>query len=606
MKKKTVAALLTLVMILSLLPTVALAVRNPFTDVSTADWYYDEVMYVYDEGLMTGTSANLFAPNAATSRAMIWTILARMDGVRTNGNGLWYEKAQAWAIENGISDGSDPNGLITREQFAAMLYRYGARRADASEKLTAFADADDVSDYAYKAMKWAVGTGILTGTNGKLLPQETATRAQVAAMLYRFCTCDLEDEDFGAILAVLSRRNNDCEHTDSEYVDNGDGTHSLVCQDCGEELSTEEHKGEWKSEWECVCGAALDVWDGTAATEEELLAVKSEKVYDETYGMAVERFMISTPNLLAAYANYVNEGKGRNTDVVCLTADMNLGGREWTPIGTKAHPFTGRVFDGQNHTISNLRCNGGATTPTDTDACNQGLFGFTYTNGWIVEIMNLTLENVDIYAKNSAGALIGCLDTAQSVYWLAGYTGIHDIGLTGRVEIEGGCSGGIAGSPVEHWPLQTGFSYITIDVDEGSYLSNVTARELSGDGVGGVLGGVTATAAWDRGSTNITSNLDVIGVAGNVGGIVGIGNQVWYQIECSCNVTIKGVTPSADGKYNYGLAVGGFAPVWHHYDMSAEKRATVVATGELRIELTDGTVVTTNGQTSDAIGGFFW
>lgn len=228
--------------------------------------------------------------------------------------------------------------------------------------------------------------------------------------------------------------------------------------------------------------------------------------------------------------------------------------------------------------------------------------------------MNLNICNADIYAMNSAGAVIGCLDTAQSSYWMAGYTGVHDITLTGKVTVEGGNSGGISGSPVSHWALQTGFSNITIDVEDGSYLSNVTAYERSyyyDDGgnrvsAGGALGGVIAVAAWDRGSTNIESNLDVIGIAGNVGGIVGIGNQVWYQINYTGDVTVKGVAPSADGKYNYGLAVGGFAPVWHHYDMSEEKRATVIATGTLTLELTNGTTVNTNGQASDAIGGFFW
>lgn len=351
-------------------------------------------------------------------------------------------------------------------------------------------------------------------------------------------------------------------------------------------------------------------WDGTVATQEELEAVKSTWVYSKDQNTGVETlgnlFTISSPELLAAYAQYVNEGNGNYKDKVVLTEDMDLGNQPWTPIGTAEHPFTGRVFDGQGHTISNLCVNGGAKNPTDLNAVNQGLFGFTYTNGTIVEIMNLNIHNVDIYAKNSAGAVIGCLDTAQSSYNLAGYTGVHDINLTGKVTIEGGNSGGISGSPVAHWALQTGFKNIVIDVEDGSYLSNVKAKELSGAGVGGALGGVVAVAAWDRESTNITSNLDVIGVAGNVGGVVGVGNQVWYEITCSGDVTVKEVEPSADGKYNYGLAVGGFAPVWHHQDMSAERRATISATGTLNLELTNGTTIHTNGQASDAIGGFFW
>lgn len=351
-------------------------------------------------------------------------------------------------------------------------------------------------------------------------------------------------------------------------------------------------------------------WNGTVATQADLEAAISTWVYHKDENTGAETlgrlFTISSPELLAAYAQYINEGNGLRTDKVVLSEDIDLGNQPWTPIGTAEHPFQASVFDGQGHTISNLRVNGGAENPTDLEATNQGFFGVTYTNGNIVEIKNLNIHNADIYAKNSAGAVIGCLDTAQSVYWLAGYTGVHDITLTGKVTIEGGNSGGIAGSPVEHWALQTGFSNIVIDVEEGSYLSNVRARELSGDGVGGALGGVVAIAAWDRGSTNIQSNLDVIGVAGNVGGIVGVGNQVWYEITYTGDVTVKGVTPSENGKYNYGLAIGGFAPVWHHSDMSAAIRATISATGTLRLELTNGTVVNTNGQASDAIGGFFW
>lgn len=351
-------------------------------------------------------------------------------------------------------------------------------------------------------------------------------------------------------------------------------------------------------------------WDGSVATEEQLLATVTNYVYsrnEETGAETIGRqFNISSPELLAAYAVYVNRGKCCTTDKVVLTEDINLGNQNWTPIGTTEHPFVARTFDGQNHKISNLTLNGGAENPTDLLATNQGLIGVTYTNGTIVEIMNLEIHNANIYAMNSAGALIGCLDTAQSSYFLAGYTGVHDIKLTGKVTIEGGNSGGISGSPVAHWALQTGFSKITIDVEDGSYLSNIKARELSGTGVSGALGGVVAIAAWDRGSTDIESNLDVSGVAGNVGGIVGVGNQVWYQINYTGDVTVKGVTPRADGKYNYGLAIGGFAPVWHHYDMNTTRRATVVATGTLTLELTNGTTVNSNGQASDAIGGFFW
>lgn len=163
---------------------------NPYLDVKTSDWYYEAVKYVTVNGLMNGTGAGRFEPNLATSRAMIWTILARMSGVNTTGGSVWYAAAQQWAIATGVSDGTNPNGTITREQLAAMLYRYAVSKgmvtAPVTADLSVYSDAASVSAYAVEAMQWAVGTGLINGMNGKLNPQGSATRAQVATMLMRF------------------------------------------------------------------------------------------------------------------------------------------------------------------------------------------------------------------------------------------------------------------------------------------------------------------------------------------------------------------------------------------------------------------------------------
>ena len=162
---------------------------NPYDDVKPGDWYYSAVEYVTVNGLMNGTGKG-FEPNLATSRAMIWTILARMSDVNTASSGEWYAVAQQWAIANGVSDGTMPNGTITREQLAAMLYRYavskGMVKGPATADLSVFADANSVSNYAVEAMQWAVSTGLIGGMDGKLNPQGSATRAQVATMLMRF------------------------------------------------------------------------------------------------------------------------------------------------------------------------------------------------------------------------------------------------------------------------------------------------------------------------------------------------------------------------------------------------------------------------------------
>ena len=150
------------------------------------NWYADAVKYVTDKGLMSGTGSDKFAPSATTTRAMLMTVLARYAGEDTTGGATWYEKGMEWAKAKGVSDGTNPNANITREQLVTMMYRYaGSPKADG--KLDSFSDAASVSTYAADAMQWAVANGIVNGSNGKLNPQNNATRAQVAAILMRFC-----------------------------------------------------------------------------------------------------------------------------------------------------------------------------------------------------------------------------------------------------------------------------------------------------------------------------------------------------------------------------------------------------------------------------------
>ena len=163
----------------------------PFTDVNSGAWFYDYVAYVYANGLMDGTSDTAFEPNANMTRAMVWAILARIDGETVTGAN-WVETAREWAMAEGVSDGTDPNGLVTREQFATMLYRYAVAKGydvsiGESTNILSYADFASISEYAIPAMQWACGSGIVTGvTDATLVPQGTATRAQCAAMLMRF------------------------------------------------------------------------------------------------------------------------------------------------------------------------------------------------------------------------------------------------------------------------------------------------------------------------------------------------------------------------------------------------------------------------------------
>ena len=175
-----------------------------FDDVSRSDWFYDDVRYVYENGIMDGTGAYRFAPNAQLTRAMIVTILYRMAGspamsgasdFKDVDSNKWFAKAVAWAAANGIVNGYGsgrfgPNDPVTREQLAAILYRYTAyRKASAAsngDNLASFSDLGTVSGYALESMNWAVGAGLLKGANGKLDPKANATRAQVAAIIHRY------------------------------------------------------------------------------------------------------------------------------------------------------------------------------------------------------------------------------------------------------------------------------------------------------------------------------------------------------------------------------------------------------------------------------------
>ncbi len=160
----------------------------PFADVNANSWYYSGVKFAYEKGLMNGTGNGTFSPNADTTRGMIVTMLARLEGVSTSGT-PWYAAGQKWAMDAGISDGTNMTGAITREQLAAILFRYAKQKGydvGKSVELNGFADANTVSTYATDAMRWAVASGLIQGSNSKLSPKATASRAQVATILMRF------------------------------------------------------------------------------------------------------------------------------------------------------------------------------------------------------------------------------------------------------------------------------------------------------------------------------------------------------------------------------------------------------------------------------------
>lgn len=164
----------------------------PFTDLKGYGWARDAVKYVYDSGMFTGTGDTTFAPGTDMTRGMLMTVLARLDCVDTTGGDKWYTKGVEWAVENELSDGTNPTGKVTREQFVTILYRYAQYKGiDVSvgedTNILSYNDAFDVSEYAIPAMQWACGAGVVEGDdNGNLNPADGSARAAAAIMLMRF------------------------------------------------------------------------------------------------------------------------------------------------------------------------------------------------------------------------------------------------------------------------------------------------------------------------------------------------------------------------------------------------------------------------------------
>lgn len=175
-----------------LLTVSAQAPDYSYQDVAEGAWYAPAVRFAAANELLQGTGNGAFSPEAPMSRAMIWTVLARYDGVDTAGGETWYAAGQDWAVETGVSDGSNPQAAITREHLATMLYRYAQSHGQGFTGTWMFpldyADADQISDYAYEALCWMTMHGILNGVGeNRINPQGTATRAEVAAVLMRYC-----------------------------------------------------------------------------------------------------------------------------------------------------------------------------------------------------------------------------------------------------------------------------------------------------------------------------------------------------------------------------------------------------------------------------------
>lgn len=335
----------------------------------------------------------------------------------------------------------------------------------------------------------------------------------------------------------------------------------------------------------------------TGDTKDDIFGIYHKQCGDYTVdgtgenNTIVEAYIILSLYDLKDFRDTVNAGNSFYKKTVQLWTDIDLKNENWEPIGKPVYngnnvssgAFSGN-FDGLNHTISNLKVNGGVNNPIDLNAVDQGLFGCLYAQGNMAYVQNLKIHNADVYAKNSAGAFVGNLHTYQHVYQ-SGQSNIWHVELTGKVTIKGGKSGSVCGSPVSAWAILTSLQYVTVNVEAGSYVTNVDV-----EGAAGNIGGVGAVAAYSSGWHDISSNIDVIAKAGGeIGGIVGVASGKFQDLTYTGNITIVDADSTASKAERCGKIIGVWAPVYRR-DLIVDD--TLTATGTFTINCTDGTVIT--------------
>ena len=436
MKKKLLAILLTVCMVLSMAPT-ALAADSVFTDVNAGDWFAEEVKYVYDNGLMNGVGDNAFDPSGTVTRAMVWTTLARLDGVNTAGSDPWWLAGQKWAMENGISDGTMATENITREQLVTMIWRYAKYiDMDVSEgedtNILSYTDAFGVNEWAISAMQWACAVGIINGIDGALQPQGYATRAQLAAILYRFVeevvdaapatytvtfmwnygnkgVYETVDVESGKTVGSLRNPSRGGYSFSGWYTEDGDRftlntkvTADIVVYAKWSEyvyIPTHTHNyGEWEANGDCThsqkcsCGAAIT----NDCDEYSICAVcgfdRLTYVLEHGGTVTLKEDATADEYLASANAEVTIKLDGKKLDgAVSNDGNLTING-----AGTMESAAAGLVDKG-TATLKDITMKAGS--PTDYAVISRG--------------GNTTLENVDV---ESAGGGVGAADGAKLVF----------------------------------------------------------------------------------------------------------------------------------------------------------------------------------------------
>lgn len=547
MRKKLLSCLLTLCMLFSLLPTAALAAdANPFTDVKDADWFYDGVLWVKDEGLMNGTTATTFAPNDTTTRGMLVTILWRLAGkpdakgtqFSDVDDGAYYADATIWGCANdiicGYGDGTfGPNDAITRQQMATILYRYAKYAkydVTAAADLSDYDDADEVASWAEDALAWANAEGLINGMgDDTLAPAGNATRAQVAAILYRMTKLSPAKEETKPSTSGGSSSGGSSHTHDWVWTSNQDGTHSAVCS---------KNSSHTKAAEDC-----------------NLHGYKACTVC----GYTDSKYHIANVDDLLAFADYVNADTtdkfAFEGETAVLDADIDMTGRTWTPI---EKVFNG-TFDGQGNTISNLTIKGTEKV---------GFFG----SAWLAsEIKDVNFETVTVTGNHFVGTVVGSTygtvsgcsvtdlamtvepnlkddgvtyDNGDKVGGIAGYSAcgeITDCSVTDATISAYRDVGGILGASIKD-NINTTVTDCTVEnviinVNQDGEKNYGTKAPNAGGIVGRVDGSVDTTSCTQ---TNVTINVTLDETEADK--VAMVGNTTYATLEAAAKAAIAGQT----------------------------------------------------------------
>lgn len=512
--KKFFAVMLALCMVFSM-SAIVMAADAPFTDVEKDVWYTEDVAYVYENKIMFGVGNDLFAPENAVTRAMVWTTLARLDGIDATDNDSWWLESQKWVVENKISDGLREDAKIERQELVAMMYRYADYKGvdvSIAADLSVFTDADEIAtwDDAKDAMAWSCAAGLIEGVgNHTLAPTKTASRAELAAILHRFANV-VNPEQPEQPEEPEQPEQPEHKHAYSDWSSNNNGIHSKKCsvEGCDEPIITED----------CQLNDFVSNGDGTHCKKCSVCGYTSEK-NDCNFGTLIGNGD-GTHSKTCADCEYVVKEDCDNCYHISDVEDLLL--------------FS-KIVDGENTNEEPTLLNGKTVEDITFD-------------GKIVYLDN----DIDLYAVDENDEPV-CFDPIGSYRFDKSFKGTFD----GQYHT-------IFNLNQNTWALNNGYYYNDCGLGLFGAVENGTVKNIVIDGAGisgeSALCGVVASVAQDAIFENITvKNSNCADYQYYAGGIVGWASGKMKFV--SCNIEASTTVGSQWGDFNNanGGVIGGIS-----------------------------------------------